>query len=98
MLEVQPFSRDLKPGQGGADRSKLPTPTSFPDAPFPAMSQATLPNGMRLIVAERHAVPVVQLSIDGTKPAQYHYDVGKRLAVLRDAGVQRFSTQMRRGE
>ncbi len=32
-------------------------------------------------------VPVVQLSIDGTKPAQYHYDVGKRLAVLRDQGV-----------
>jgi zinc protease len=63
VLEVQPFSRDLKPGQGGADRSKLPTPTSFPDAPFPAMSQATLPNGMRLIVAERHAVPVVQLSL-----------------------------------
>jgi zinc protease len=63
VLEVQPFSRQLKAGQGGADRSKLPTPTSFPDAPFPAMSQATLPNGMRLIVAERHAVPVVQFSL-----------------------------------
>lgn len=32
-------------------------------------------------------VPVVQLSIDGTKPAQYHYEVGKRLATLRDQGV-----------
>jgi len=32
-------------------------------------------------------VPVVQLSIDGTKPAEYHYEVGKRLATLRDQGV-----------
>jgi zinc protease len=63
VLEVQPFSRELKAGAGGADRKKLPMPTSFPDAPFPAMSQATLGNGMRLIVAERHAVPVVQFSL-----------------------------------
>ena len=32
-------------------------------------------------------VPIVQLSIDGTKPAAYHYEVGKRLATLRDQGV-----------
>lgn len=32
-------------------------------------------------------VPVIQLSIDGTKPAPFHFDVGRRLAPLRDAGV-----------
>jgi 4,5-DOPA dioxygenase extradiol len=32
-------------------------------------------------------VPVVQLSIDGTKPASYHYEVGQRLARLREEGV-----------
>ena len=32
-------------------------------------------------------IPVVQLSIDATKPASFHYAVGKRLAALRDEGV-----------
>ena len=32
-------------------------------------------------------VPVIQLSIDYTKPAQYHYDLAKELASLRNKGV-----------
>ena len=32
-------------------------------------------------------VPVVQLSIDETKPARFHLDVGRLLAPLRDQGV-----------
>jgi 4,5-DOPA dioxygenase extradiol len=32
-------------------------------------------------------VPVVQLSIDATKPAQFHYDIGRKLSALRDEGV-----------
>ena len=32
-------------------------------------------------------IPVVQLSIDGTKPARFHYEVGQRLATLRQEGV-----------
>jgi 4,5-DOPA dioxygenase extradiol len=32
-------------------------------------------------------VPVVQLSIDETQPARVHYDIGRRLASLRDEGV-----------
>jgi len=32
-------------------------------------------------------VPVVQLSIDETQPPGFHYDVGRRLAPLRDQGV-----------
>jgi 4,5-DOPA dioxygenase extradiol len=32
-------------------------------------------------------VPIVQLSIDERQPPQFHYEVGKRLAPLRDEGV-----------
>jgi 4,5-DOPA dioxygenase extradiol len=32
-------------------------------------------------------VPVVQLSIDETQPPEFHYDLGRRLSVLRDEGV-----------
>jgi 4,5-DOPA dioxygenase extradiol len=32
-------------------------------------------------------VPVVQLSIDETQPASYHYETGRRLSGLRDEGV-----------
>ncbi|WP_224961511.1 4,5-DOPA-extradiol-dioxygenase [Geomonas subterranea] len=32
-------------------------------------------------------VPVLQLRIDETQPAQFHYDLGKRLAPLREEGI-----------
>ncbi|HEX9852926.1 MAG TPA: 4,5-DOPA dioxygenase extradiol [Woeseiaceae bacterium] len=32
-------------------------------------------------------IPVVQLSLDTTQPASFHYEVAKRLAPLRDEGV-----------
>jgi len=32
-------------------------------------------------------IPVLQLSIDGTQPPQFHYETGRRLAPLRDEGI-----------
>jgi zinc protease len=63
VLEIHPFPPALAASAAGADRSALPMPQSFPEAPFPAFRRATLDNGMKLIVAERHAVPVVQFSL-----------------------------------
>jgi 4,5-DOPA dioxygenase extradiol len=32
-------------------------------------------------------IPIVQLSIDETKPALFHFEIGKKLALLREEGV-----------
>ena len=32
-------------------------------------------------------IPIVQVSMDETRPAQFHYELGRRLAPLRDEGV-----------
>jgi zinc protease len=64
VLEVHPFSPTLAAADEGVDRSSLPLPSSFPDAPFPKLERATLANGLKLIVAERHSVPVVQFGLE----------------------------------
>jgi predicted Zn-dependent peptidase len=47
------------------DRSKgVPAVTSFPDLKFPALQRATLANGTQVVLAERHDVPVVQVSYE----------------------------------
>lgn len=63
VLEVHPYPDQLTASGAGVDRSELPMPREFPEAPFPELRRAELSNGMQLIVAERHAVPVVLLSL-----------------------------------
>jgi zinc protease len=47
------------------DRSQgVPMPAGFPDLKFPSLQRATLRNGTTLILAERHDVPVVQMSFE----------------------------------
>jgi len=47
------------------DRSKgVPAVTSFPALKFPALQRATLANGSTLVLAERHEIPVVQMSYE----------------------------------
>jgi len=45
------------------DRSALPVPGHQADARFPVFQRATLSNGLRLVVVERHAVPVVTFDL-----------------------------------
>ena len=45
------------------DRSAgVPVPDAFPDLKFPDLQRTTLSNGIGVILAERHDVPVVQMS------------------------------------
>lgn len=63
ILEVHPFDEQLIASSDDVDRSQLPIPDTFPNAPFPDLERAELSNGMQLIVARRDAVPVVYLSL-----------------------------------
>jgi len=61
-LEVHPFPQ-LAAGPGGADRKNRPVPGPAPEGRLPAFQRATLPNGLKLVVAERHEVPVVRMNL-----------------------------------
>jgi zinc protease len=45
------------------DRSKLPSPGTPPQAQFPDIERAELSNGLKLVLAQRHSVPVVDLRL-----------------------------------
>jgi len=92
-LEVRPYDGSLTADAVGVDRSAgPPMPSSFPDAPFPALSRATLSNGMKLIVAERHAVPIVNFSLQldaGYAADQFGKQGGASLAMsMLDEGTR----------
>jgi len=46
-----------------ADRSKLPFPESFPELNLPEIQRAELSNGIDVVFAERHDVPMINLSL-----------------------------------
>ncbi len=58
IADVQPFP-DYKTASGGADRSQAPTLGPPPELKLPKLQRATLSNGLKVILAERHGVPLV---------------------------------------
>ena len=61
-LQVLPFPEE-KAAATGADRSTFPAPGEPPSPRFPAFTRHTLANGLKVVVAERHAVPVVGFNL-----------------------------------
>jgi len=62
-LDVLPFG-DYKTRSSAVDRSKgLPKAGDLPDLTFPTVQRAALDNGLRVVLAERHTVPVVNVAL-----------------------------------
>jgi len=75
-LEVHPFP-EYTTADSGADRSKLPETGNFPSVPFPKVQTAQLSNGLKVLLAERHSVPVVDMRLQFD--AGYAADQGNKL-------------------
>jgi zinc protease len=58
ILDVEPFP-DYKTASAGADRSKPPVPGAPPELKLPKLQRATLSNGLKVVLAERHELPLV---------------------------------------
>jgi zinc protease len=62
ILEVHPFG-DYRNAPKGVDRSKLPEVTGVSGGRMPKLQRATLSNGLKLVLAERHDIPVVDAAM-----------------------------------
>jgi zinc protease len=62
-LTVLPFGSPSASPELAVDRSKMPAPGAVADAAFPAFQTATLSNGVKVYLVERHDVPQVQVSM-----------------------------------
>jgi len=61
-LTVLPFG-DPAAFSPAVDRSKMPPPGDVADAAFPAYQTATLSNGVKVMLVERHDVPEINVSM-----------------------------------
>ncbi len=62
VLEVHPYPK-LAAAKSDVDRKQMPAVGATPDVKFPPFEKATLANGLKIILAERHTIPVVRLSL-----------------------------------
>ncbi len=61
---VLPPAREYKTVKSDVDRSQgVPAVDTFPELNFPKLQRGKLKNGIEVVLAERHAVPLVKLNI-----------------------------------
>jgi len=79
-VDVVPAGKYANAPQGVDRSAGLPqVPTDMPTLTFPDISTGTLSNGIRIVVAERHTLPIVELSLQFD--AGYAADAGGKLGV-----------------
>jgi zinc protease len=90
---VVPPAREYKTLKSSIDRdSGVPVVNVFPDLNFPQLQRGKLKNGIEVVLAERHAIPVVQLKL--LFDSGYAADQGHKLgaasfsAAMLDEGTQ----------
>ncbi|MFN8061302.1 MAG: pitrilysin family protein [Vicinamibacterales bacterium] len=62
VLEIHPFPA-FKTDTTQVDRTKMPEPGAPPPLKFPALQRATLANGLKIVLAERHEQPLVDFRL-----------------------------------
>jgi zinc protease len=62
VLEVVPFPT-LTSAASAVDRSKLPEVAAAAESKLPKLQRATLSNGLKIVVAERHDIPIVNTTM-----------------------------------
>ncbi|MEK6806047.1 MAG: pitrilysin family protein [Pseudomonadota bacterium] len=62
VLDVEPIP-EFTASKTGADRSKLPSAGAPPALKLPPLQRDQLSNGLKIVLAERHEAPVVQMSL-----------------------------------
>jgi len=62
VLEVHPYPEYAAAGED-VDRSAVPEPGPVPEPTFPEVRRATLSNGLEVVLAERHEVPLVEMRL-----------------------------------
>ncbi|WP_374474077.1 M16 family metallopeptidase [Arenimonas sp.] len=78
MAAVPPADPKYTTVETSVDRSQgVPVTTEFPDLVFPALQRAELSNGIKLVLAERRGLPVVQMNL--LLPGGYVADLGRKL-------------------
>lgn len=63
VLEVRPFGQFTATPTDAALRKTMPSPEAPPVAQFPDLQKFTLSNGLKIILAERASIPVVQFNL-----------------------------------
>jgi zinc protease len=63
ILEIHPYPQLSSAKPDTSLRKSMPKPDAPPDARFPKTQKATLSNGLKIILAERKAIPVVNFTM-----------------------------------
>ncbi|MGA8026457.1 MAG: pitrilysin family protein [Bryobacteraceae bacterium] len=88
-LEVLPFTAAKQPGEAVSKRDRPPDLGAAHDLRLPAVHEDRLSNGLRILVAERHEIPVVNFWLD--------VDAGYAADQLAELGTARLCSSMLTG-